>query len=159
MKTLETTPSASTAKRRAVKPVTVTFTGEMAEIIRAKAKAFGRKPSDIAAWFCETGCDRPVNGGKRLFMEIDERLRPSLQRLIDVSSYEHDVNELALDTMVSRSTVVEAAAMTLIHNHDPEDRKRIRMIAQVAMEERIRQSTNPNDEWIAKNTLNEEEIR
>lgn len=143
---------AEPVRKRKPKPVTVTFEGELAEAIRARAKQFRQTPQFIAAQFCENGCDHPPGGRGRMFIEVPECLRGSLERLAKAGDYEDGANDLALETWIDHTAIIDAAAVSLIR-YSGLSRKQIAKVAHVAMEERLCHSTNQSDRWTAELTL------
>ena len=134
------------------KPVTVTFRGDLAAAIRSAATESRRTPQQVAENYCESGCDRPAGDSQRMFLEIPDSLRQSVQKLAEVAGYRDGLVDLALETWVDGDAILEAIARSLIRVCEI-DAKQVGRIAATTMEEKLRHSANPADQWMAKNTL------
>jgi len=149
---MSTATKRSPSKKKAVEPVTFTFTGKLAEAIRSSARDTRRTPKMIAESWLEAGCDRPEGDSRRMFIEVQGGLRDSLQRLADAAGYKDGVVDLALETWIDGAIILEAVARSLTRIAEL-DAQQIGRIAAIAMEEKIRYSDNPADQWMAKNVF------
>ncbi|QJE97992.1 hypothetical protein [Luteolibacter luteus] len=142
----------SPAKRaQSTKPVTVTFTGELAEALRARARKTKRKPETVAEWWCTVGWETEPDA-QAVRIDVPSRLHAALERLAAAAGYTDGIEELGLETCVPHEFILEGVARSLI-NLQNLDRSQIAMVAMVLMEEKLRHSQNFADKWIAENTL------
>jgi hypothetical protein len=141
--------------KKAVQPVTVTFTGKLAEAIRSSARDTRRSPKLIAESWCETGCDRPDGDSGRMFIDVQIFLRGSLQRLADAAGYKDGLVDLALETWIDPETVLDSVARSLIRCIEL-DAQQIGRIAAVLMEEKIRHSKDSAEKWISEHVFRQE---
>lgn len=136
-------------KARQPKPVTVTFTGEMAAAIRSAAKDSRRTIQQVAENYCEHGCDRP-DGGKGVFIHVSSWLWPSLARLAEAADYKDGVVDLALETSIPDSVIIDCVARSLVRVLEL-DIPQMSAVAVVAMEEKLRHSKDGTEKHIAEN--------
>ncbi len=83
---------------------------------------------------------------------VPEWLREAMERIAAAAGYQDGVNELALETAIPSSIILDCVALSLVRvlALTPEQ---IAAVSLVAMEEKLRHGSDHASRWVAEKTL------